>query len=102
MFRDLMGIRKRFQRLERRVRDSGLGVDGPPAGIVPLAEPELVAVAGGPARVSRSDGGGTAERDVIDLTDRGLPDRGTGERPLDRGDAPERRPALPATDPARF
>ncbi len=42
MLRDLLGIRRRFQRLERRMRLASLGPDGPPAGIVPLAEPELV------------------------------------------------------------
>jgi hypothetical protein len=42
MFRDLLGIRRRTQRLERRVRESNLGIERPPAGIVPLAEPELV------------------------------------------------------------
>lgn len=86
MFRDLMGIRKRFQRLERRVRDNGVGVDGPPAGIVPLAEPDLMAISG------RSD------RAVIDLTDHAMADRAMTDRALEHTESP----ALPASDPARF
>ncbi|MBI2706174.1 MAG: glycosyltransferase [Actinobacteria bacterium] len=88
MFRDLMGIRRRFQRLERRVRDNGIGVDGPPAGIVPLAEPELVA------------GRDAGDRYVIDLTDRGLDGAARDDHPT----LPARLPALPTTttDTARF
>jgi glycosyltransferase involved in cell wall biosynthesis len=56
MLRDLMGIRRRFQRLERRVLGHGRGVDGPPAGIVPLAEPDVVIdLTGSDARPSRPE-----------------------------------------------